>query len=76
MHLNPARRASDILTMVLCTPSLDKAHANCTHLCQLVDGLEALVDGESEELGKLLVVENLEAATGRDLADGGGMKTV
>lgn len=38
---------------------LDKAHANGAHLGELVDGFEAVVDGLSEQLGELLVVEDL-----------------
>lgn len=55
---------------------LDKAHANSAHLGELVDGLEAVVDGLGEQLGELLVVEDLEAAAARDLAHGGGVEAV
>ena len=39
-----------------------------THLGQLVDGLEPVVDGLREKGGKLLVVEDLETAARRDFA--------
>lgn len=55
---------------------LDKAHADSAHLGELVDGLEAVVDGLGEQLGELLVVEDLEAAAARDLAHGGGVEAV
>ena len=76
MHLYPAWRASHVLAVILRTPSLHKAHSNRAHLCELVHRLETLVDGHGEELGKLLVVEYLEAATRRDLADGSRVERV
>ena len=76
MDLDPARGARHVLTMVLCAPALHEAHPNGAHLCELVYGLEALVDGERQELGKLLVVEDLEGAAGRDLTDGGRVERV
>jgi hypothetical protein len=36
---------------------------------QLVHGLEPLIDGLGEERGELLIVEDLQVATGRDLAN-------
>ena len=59
MHLYPARSARHILAMVLCPPALHKAHANGAHLCQLKDGFKALVDALCQQLGKVLVVEDL-----------------
>ena len=62
--------------MVLSAPSLHKGHPDGAHLGQLVDGLKAVVNRLSEQSGELLVVENFQAAAGRDLADGGGVETV
>lgn len=55
---------------------LDEAHANGAHLCELVHGLEAVVDGLGQQLSKLLVVENLQAAATGDLAHSCGMEAV
>lgn len=55
---------------------LDEAHADGAHLGELVDDLEAVVDGLGEQLGEQLVVEDLEAAAARDLAHGGGVEAV
>lgn len=74
VNLNPAWRASDVLPVVLCSPALDKAHSNSAHLCQLVHRLKAMVDRLSQHTGKVLVVEYLEAASWRDLADCSWMK--
>ena len=76
VDLNPAGRAGDILPVVLGTPPLHKAHANGAHLGQLVDGLKALVDREGQQLGKLLVVEDLEAAARRNLAHRGRVEAM
>ena len=76
MYLYPARRTRNVLTMILGAPTLHEAHADRAHLGELVHGLEALVHRMRQQLSKLLVVEDLEAATGRDLADGGCVKAV
>ena len=47
-----------------------------THFGQLEDGLVAVVDALGEQLRELLVVEDLEAAAGRYLADGGRVEAV
>ena len=90
VNLNPARGGCDILSVILCPPPLHKTHPKenlChtsadkfveipdgAHLGQFVHGLEAVVDGLREEGGKLLVVEDLETAAWRDLADRGRVK--
>lgn len=51
----------------LCPGYLNEAHADGTHLGELVDGLEPMVDRLSQQLCKLLVVENLQAAATGDL---------
>ena len=76
VHLNPAGCACHVLPVILCPPALDKAHADGAHLRELEDSFEAMVDRLAEELRELLVVEDLEAAAGRDLADGGGVEVV
>lgn len=55
---------------------LHKAHTDGTHLCELVDDLKAVVDRLGEELGKQLVVKDLEAAAAGDLAHGGGVEAM
>ena len=64
------------LSVVLGAPSLHEGHSDGAHLGQLVHCLEPVVDGLGEQGGELLVVEDLEAAARRDLADRGGMKAV
>jgi len=76
VDLDPARGRSHILSVILCPPPLHKTHPDGAHLGQFVHGLEAVVDGLREEGGKLLVVEDLETAAWRDLADGGRVKPV
>lgn len=76
MHFYPAGGAGYILSMVLGTPALHKAHTDGAHLGELVDGLEAVVDGLSQQLGELLVVEDLQAAATGDLTDGGGVEAM
>ena len=76
VNLDPARGTCDILSMVLCSPSLHKAESNRAHLGEFVHGLESLVHRVCQQVGKLLVVEYLQAALGRDLADGGRMERV
>lgn len=44
VHFDPAGGAGDVLSVVLGSPALDKAHPNSTHLSKLIDGLEAVVD--------------------------------
>lgn len=55
---------------------LDKAHSDGAHLGELIDDLEAVVNGLGQELSKQLVVEDLEAAAAGDLAHCGGMEAV
>lgn len=67
--------------MPLCTTYskplyLDKTHPDGAHLGEFIDHLEAVIYRLWQQLGKQLVVEDLEAASTRDLADGGGVKTV
>lgn len=76
VHLYPAGCTRNVLAMILSPPALDKAHANRTHLCELVHGLETLVDRESQKLGKLLIIKDLQTAVRRDLADSCRVKTV
>jgi len=76
VNLNPARGGSDILPVILCPPPLHKTHPDRTHLGQLVDCLESMVDRLSEESSKLLVVENLEAASGRNFAHRGRVESM
>ena len=76
MNLHPTGRACDVLAMVLCPPALNETHANRAHLRELVHRLEAVVDGLAEQRGELLIVEDLERAARRDLADGRGVEAV
>ncbi len=55
---------------------LDKAHPDGAHLGKFIHHLEAVIDRLWQQLGKQLVVEDLQAASTRDLTDGGGMETV
>lgn len=55
---------------------LDEAHADSAHLGELVDGLKAIVHRLSQQLCKLLVIEDLEAAAAGDLAHSGGVEAV
>ena len=76
MNLDPAWGTCNVLSVVLRAPALDETHADGAHFGELVDGLEALVDRLRQELGKLLVVEDLQAAAGRYFADGGRVEPV
>ena len=76
VYLHPAGGAGDVLTVVLRPPALDEAHPDGAHLGEFVDGFEAVVDGLGQHAGKLLVVEDLEAALGRNLTDRGRMEAV
>ena len=69
MQLDPAGSGGHGLSAILRAPSLHEAHADGAHARELVHGLEALVDALREERGELLVVEDLQVAAGRDLAD-------
>merc|ERR1719481_1758032 len=60
--------------MILRPPALDEGHPDGAHFGQLVDSLEAMVDTLCQKGRKLLVIEYLEAAAGRNLADGGGVE--
>lgn len=76
MHLDPTRGGGHVLAMIFSAPTLHEGHPDRAHLRQLVHGLEPEVDGLGEEGGELLVVEDLEAAAGRDFTDCGGVKPV
>lgn len=55
---------------------LDKAHSDGAHLSELVHHLKAMVDWLRQQLGKQLVVEDLEAAATGDFTHGGGMEAM
>jgi len=76
VNLNPTRGGCDILSVILCSPPLHKAHPDCAHFGQLVHCFEPMVDRLGEKSGKLLVIENLEAAPWRNLAHRCGMKSM
>lgn len=76
VHFDPAGRGGDVLAVVLRAPALDKAHADRAHLRQLVDRLEAVVHRHRQQLRKFPVVEDLQAAARRNLADRGRVKLV
>lgn len=76
MNFNPTGGAGDVLTVIFCSPALDEAHADSAHLGELVDGLKAIVHRLSQQLRKLLVIEDLEAAAAGDLAHSGGVEAV
>lgn len=60
-------RQSNNVILLFFTTYLNKAHADGTHLGELINGLEAVVDGLGQQLSKLLVVENLQAAAAGNL---------
>ena len=76
VDFDPTRCACDILAMVLRPPPLHKAHANCAHFCEFVDGLKALVHTLCQELGEVLIVEDFQAAPRRNLTHSGCMKSM
>lgn len=76
MDFDPARCAGDILAMVLRSPTLHEAHSDRAHLGEFINSLKSMVDRLGEKSRKLLVVEDLQAASRRYLADGGRMEAV
>lgn len=76
MNFDPARRARHVLPMVLRAPALHKAHPDRAHLRQLVHRLEPVIDRLRQQLRKLLIIEDLQRATGRDLAHCARMEAV
>ena len=76
MQLDPAGGGGHRLPPVLLAPALHEGHPDGAHPGQGVHRLEALVDGLGQQGGELLVVEDLEVAARRDLADGGGVPAV
>lgn len=57
-------------------PYFNKAHSNSTHLGQLIHHFKTMIDWLGKQLGKELVVEDLEAAATGDLADSGWVETM
>jgi len=76
VNLNPAGGRGDILSVVLGAPTFHEAHPDCAHLGQLVHCFKPMVHRLGEKCGELLVVENLETATRRDLADRGWVESM
>ena len=76
VHLDPARGGGDVLPVILGSPAFHKAHPDSAHFSQLVDRLISMVNRLSEKGGELLVVEDLEAAAGWDLAHRGWVEPV
>lgn len=44
MDFHPTRGRCDILTMILCSPTLHKRHPNGAHFRQFKDRLESVID--------------------------------
>lgn len=76
MYLDPARCRSDILSMILGPPSFHKAHANRALFRQFVHGFEAKVDRLRQQIGKVVVVKNLERLARKYFKHGAVMKVV
>ena len=76
MNLDPTWRASDILPMVLCSPTLHKAHTYGAVFGQLVHCFVPMVDALGQQLSKLLIVEDLQRASGWDFAHRCGMEAM
>ena len=76
MYLDPARRARHVLPVVLGAPALHETHPDRAHLRQLIHRLEPVVHRLTQQLRELLVVEDLQATAGRDLAHRGGVEVV
>ena len=76
MNLDPAWRAGHVLTVILGAPALHEAETNGAHLGELVDRLVTVRHRVAEQLRELDVVEDLEAAAGRNLTDGCGVEVV
>lgn len=55
---------------------LHEAHSNSAHFGEFVHCLETMVHRLCQELSKLLVVENFQAAPAGDLADSSGVEAV
>lgn len=55
---------------------LHEAHSNSAHFGEFIHCLETMVHRLCQQLSKLLVVENLQAAPTGDLADSGGMEAM
>lgn len=72
VNLDPTGSAGDRLTSILGSPAFDEAHPDGAHSGELVDSFEATVNRLSEELGKFLVVEDIEMTTyGRGMLEEG-----
>lgn len=76
VQLDPAGGAGHCLSPVLSSPAFDKAHANGAHPGELVHSLKPLVDRLGEQGSKLLVVEDLQVTSWRNLADCGGVPAI
>lgn len=76
MQLDPTGSTSHGLSPVLGAPAFDEAHSDGAHSCQLVHGLEALVDRLGQQCSELLVIENLQVAAWWDLADSGRVPAI
>lgn len=68
MDLDPAGCRGNVLPVVLGPPALHKGHPDGAHLGQLIDSLKAVTNCAAQELGKLLIREDLETATWRYFA--------
>lgn len=76
MDFYPTWRAGDVLTVILGPPSLHEAHPYSTHLGEIEHSSVSVVNALRQQLGELLVVEDLERAVGWDLADCGVVEAV
>lgn len=76
MDFNPAWSTGDILAMIFSPPAFHEAETNCAHLGQFKDGFVSMTHRLAEQLCKFLVVEDLQTASGWDLAHGCRMKSM
>lgn len=76
MHLDPAGCTCHVLSMILSAPAFDETQPNHAHLGELKNGLVAVRQRLVEQLRKLLIVEDLQAAARWNLADGSRMEVM
>lgn len=76
MDFGPTWSGGDILSVVLCAPSLHEGQTESAHFDDVVDCLDPQGYGLMQHACEFMVGEYLQGAAWRDLDDSGRVKTM
>ena len=68
MYFYPTWSTCDVLPVIFRTPAFHEAHSYGTHFSEFINGFETVIDALTKKSSKFLIIEDLEATSGWNLA--------